>query len=82
MRGGQDGRETPSRDWLIEIYKAVRAHELLLNKATAEFEGAALRPLFVVKRFTRPALILRYLRDNRSTGATPFEDRTRLEIEV
>jgi len=32
----------------IEVYKAVRAHELELNRATAGFEHAVLTPLFLL----------------------------------
>jgi hypothetical protein len=40
--------ETESSMYALERYKALRAHELLLNRATAEFERAALQPLFLL----------------------------------
>jgi hypothetical protein len=38
----------PSLAALLERYKALRAHELELNRATAEFERAVLQPLFLL----------------------------------
>ena len=32
----------------LEVYKAVRAHELMLNQATAAFEHAAIAPLLLI----------------------------------
>lgn len=37
-----------ARDTSIEIYKAIRAHELMLNQATAAFEHAVTAPLIVL----------------------------------
>ena len=32
----------------LEVYKAVRAHELMLDQATAAFEHAAIAPLLLI----------------------------------
>jgi hypothetical protein len=40
--------ETDYSNRILEFYKALRAHELMLNQATAAFERAALQPLFLL----------------------------------
>jgi hypothetical protein len=38
----------PAPDSSIEVYKAIRAHELMLNQATSQFEHAAAAPLVLL----------------------------------
>ena len=40
--------EIDKSDRPLEEYKALRAHELMLNERTSEFERAALQPLFLL----------------------------------
>jgi hypothetical protein len=40
--------EIGKSDRRLEEYKALRAHELMLNERTSEFERAALQPLFLL----------------------------------
>jgi hypothetical protein len=40
--------EPPSREVEVEVYRAERAHELMLNEATSAFEHAAIAPLLLL----------------------------------
>jgi hypothetical protein len=48
MEAAEMADEAESPKPSLEVYKGFRAHEALLNRATAEFERAALQPLFLL----------------------------------